>query len=148
MYYKKNSSEINLIEKLDNIGKFNQTFRILGKLNQILEQILPAHLKTNCHIGAIDERENIVVLYVTNQQLFHIIRNFSNTILSEFANNNFHFDKLLIRNSIVIQKALHRKDPLNSSAREKLSQLANEIGKPEIIQTPEADELIDDEIYI
>ena len=148
MYYKKSYGDVNLGEKLDNIGGLNKTFRILNKLNQILEKILPPNLSGNCHIGAIDQAENIDVLYITQQQLFHVIRNFSNNILQEFANNNFHFDKLLIRNKVTTRRSPQSKELLNKNSREKLSQIANEIGKPDIIKAPTESIANDDEIII
>lgn len=148
MYYPKAYGEINLGEKLDNIGELNKTFRILNKLNQILEKTLPPNLSCNCHIGAIDRAENIAVLYITQQQLFHVIRNFSNKILQEFTNNNFHFDKLLIRNKVTTRRSSQSKELIDKSSREKLSQIANEIGKPDIIKAPTDIIANEDEIII
>lgn len=148
MYYKKAYGEVNLSEKLDNIGELNKTFGILNKLNQLLEKILPPNLSSNCHIGAIDQAENIAVLYITQQQLFHVIRNFSNNILQEFANNNFHFDKLLIRNKVTTKKSFHAKEQLDNDLRDKISQIANEIGKPDIIKSTTESIANEDEITI
>lgn len=123
-------SEINS----NNLNYLHKAFKELDGLNKILKSILPLYLHNTCHIGAIDEDSEIVVLFVSNQQSFHLIRNFNEAILNALIKSNFNFQKILIRisdprpeNSIIYR------GELDSRRKEKLLKLATEIGKPEMV---------------
>src|SRR3990167_3708086 len=82
---------------LTSLTQLKSNFLKLDQLNQILANILPANLVGTCHVGAIDEEKNIVVLFISNQQSFHLLRNLNNHILQAFTEKHFAFDKILMK---------------------------------------------------
>ncbi len=73
----------------------------LSELNKLLPSMLPNECYINlCHFGAINYDTKTIVLFVNNQQIFHIIRNLSNHILKRLNDNHHEFDRILIKNKI------------------------------------------------
>ena len=138
-------SEIKISTQLKDL---NKSFKILDTLNNILKQIIPPYLHNSCHIGAIDDE--VVVLFVSNQAAYHLLRNFSDIILNKFSNNNFDFKKILIKLAEPHQDNTKvYRGKLNNRSLEKLKALAQEIGKPELIQaTTSTKNLDEDELII
>ena len=76
----KQFAEISLAPRASDLNSLNRTFNDLDNLNKILYSVLPGHLQNTCHIGAIDTDAETVVLFVSNQQSFHLVRNFNEAI--------------------------------------------------------------------
>lgn len=134
---------------LDSLTQLKYNFRKLDQLNQILAKSLPEHLGNTCHVGAIDIVKSIVVIFVSNQQSFHLLRNLNNHILQAFSRENFSFDKILMK--VGQYKNNNKKDSfelknIDGERKEKLAQLALLINKPELIMTQaKTDNNIDDD---
>jgi hypothetical protein len=131
----KQFAEINSRSNADTLNSLNRTFNLLDSLNQILYQTIPLNLHNACHIGAVNMDEATVVLFATNQQAFHLIKNFSDLILHTFNQHNFNFQKIIIKirisypnNNIISPKKLDQK------SKNQLKKLANALGKPELIK--------------
>ena len=86
-----------VINSSSNLNSLNTTFAILDRLNHILHKTLPGNLKDACHIGAIDQNENIIVIFVSTQPLLHIIRTQSEEIIRAINQDGFNIENLLIR---------------------------------------------------
>ena len=130
------------------LSGFKSTFDYLSSLNQILRKYLPEHLADLCHVGAIDPAKHIAVIYVSNQQILHIIKNMSETLLHAFYAANCPFDKLLVKVSLTnssSKKIQHK--PLEPALKAKLGELAIAIGKPELI-IDFAEEVNEDEVEL
>ena len=139
------------------INNLNDTFEQINHLNAILTHTLPEHLLQFCRIGSIDYDKNHVILFITDQQAYHILRNFSEHIIQSFYSKGFHFDAIITKvanpkpiNSII--KSQHNvklknynnnnnsingitdKANINHTKRkDALIRLAIALGKPEII---------------
>ncbi len=147
------------MQKFKQIGQFypstltlsnlRTTFESIANLNQILYKQLPEYLVPFCHVGAIDEAKNILVIFVNNQQVLHIIKNMSDTILHAFYIAHYSFDKILIRVSVSNSSTPKiKRPPLTQKVKEKLCELAIAIGKPELIIDDPSDTEDKDEIKL
>jgi hypothetical protein len=86
-----------ICERLPSLHNLSDTFNKLNELNLILAQILPEHLVKFCRIGSFDYDRNCPILFVTDQQAYHILRNFSEHIIQSFYNKGFHFDSIITK---------------------------------------------------
>lgn len=128
-------AEISLNPQTNDLNFLNRSFKDLDNLNKILREVLPHHLQSTCHIGAIDTDAETVVLFVSNQQSFHLIRNFNEAILNALRKSNFNFQKILVRVSVPRSEVdIVYRGELDPKRKESLKKLANEIGKPELIR--------------
>ena len=131
------------------LSGFKSTFDYLSNLNHILHKYLPEHLAPLCHVGAIDQTKHIVVVYVSDQQILHIIKNLSETLLHAFYAANCPFDKLLVKVTLTNSSSkMVRQKPLNPRMKAKLGELAIAIGKPELIIDYVEDDSDEDEIKL
>lgn len=148
----KKFAEISLNSHAHDLNHLNKTFKNLDDLNKILREVLPHHLHNACHIGAIDTNAETVVLFVSNQQSFHLVRNFNEAILNALIKSNFNFQKILVRVSVHHPEAdIIYRGELDPKRKASLGKLANEIGKPELIQAKilqKASEANEDELTI
>ena len=115
----------------NNLGNlFNQ----INTLNDILTKTLPLNLLPFCRIGSIDQNKNQVILFVTDQQAYHILRSFSEHIIQAFYNNGFHFNSIITKVATVSHNPPKTKGiTLDIKQKESLAKLAIALGKPEII---------------
>ena len=132
------------------LSGFKSTFASLAALNQILHRHVPENLAPLCHVGAIDSAKSIIVVFVTQPQVLHILKGMSDQLLHAFYAANYPFDKIMLKVSITTAAAKIVKRPaLSPQARIKLGELAIAIGKPEIIiDDPEDETLAEDEIKL
>lgn len=108
---------------------------LLEKLNLILQQSIPEHMKDICHFGAIDYEKNILVLFINNQQIFHYLRTISEHILQNLNKNNFFFDGILIKIKPNQSKLQNKyENNITKERYERLKKFANFINKPELLK--------------
>lgn len=122
----------------DNISTHNNLddiFNQINKLNEILNKMLPLNLLPFCRIGSVDQNKNQVILFVTDQEAYHVLRNFSEHIIQAFYNNGFHFNSIITKVAKITNKPPQKNKNirLDIKQRESLSKLAIALGKPEII---------------
>lgn len=138
-----------ICDRLPISNNLKDIFNQLNTLNIILAKTLPEHLVKFCRIGAIDQEQNCVILFITDQQAYHILRNFSEHIIQSFYNHGFHFNSILTKiakptslstaieqegkNHLNLNNNKVNKEPTNQKRMEALSKLAIALGKPEII---------------
>jgi hypothetical protein len=103
-------------------------------LNKILHKSLPEHLTNHCHVGAIDAQKNLVIIYIANSSLRHIIENMANTILESFNNHHFSFAGLVTRIRPQTASNPPRFKKLKPEVKDKLEQLAQSINRPDLIE--------------
>ncbi len=128
--------------------EFKSICNQLDEINHALYECIPEEYAQFCHFGSIDYNKNIIVLFILEQQIFHIMRSMNDHILQHLARHNFNFDAILF-------KIKYHKEPrqqevkykqLDAMTKEKLTILANLINKPELVldvmvATPDPDEL-------
>lgn len=94
----KNYSSISDITNSSNpLGKVGDILAILDELNKILIPILPKHIAKLCHIGAIDTKKNLVVVFVHDQQVHHLVYNMAQAILQELNKHHFKFSSIIVK---------------------------------------------------
>jgi len=125
----------NLAASNKNLEDLNSIFNIIDELNQILETLLPKNLCKYCHVGAIDPDKELIVLFVSEQQVYYTIHNLANQILQHFASHNFHFNSILIKTRQYRKQAQPIKmKALEPKIKNKLQEFANSIDKPDLIK--------------
>jgi hypothetical protein len=132
-------------EVLGNAGSLqglSQVLSVLDELNAILHKFLPEHLLDHCHVGAIDRDKNLVIVYIANSSLRHIIENMANPILEEFNNHHFSFAGLITRIRLLVNTNPPRYKKLKPEAKSKLEQLAQSISRPDLIEN----EIVEDKV--
>ena len=77
--------------------KIQNNFFTLLQINQVLSQLVPEHLIEYCHFGAIDNDKNHIILFILNNELHHILKNYSEHILQGLQKHGFMFDGLIIK---------------------------------------------------
>lgn len=112
---------------------FSQIFAILDELNRILHKFLPTHLTKHCHIGAIDSKKNLVILYLADPALNHIINGMANPILDNFNAHHFSFAGLITRIRYRHTGNPIRHKHLEPKVKNKLEQLAESINRRDLI---------------
>ncbi|HLX54112.1 MAG TPA: hypothetical protein VKR58_09225 [Aquella sp.] len=120
----------------------SQTFSTLDELNTILHKALPEHLIDHCHVGAIDIQKNLVIVYLANSSLRHVIENMANPILESFNNYHFSFAGLVTRIRPQAVNNPPRFKKLKPEVKNKLGQLAQSINRPDLIE----DEVVVDKV--
>ena len=116
------------------LSGFKSTFASLADLNQILHRNIPENLTPLCHVGAIDPAKSIIVVFVTQPQVLHILKGMSDKLLHAFYAANYPFDKIMLKVSITSAAPKIIKRPaLSQQAKTRLGELALAIGKPELI---------------
>lgn len=111
----------------------------LDQLNKILQEIIPKHLVKHCHFGAIDIDKNILVLFISTQEAFIVLRHFSGVILDKLSENGYLFDGLLTKianypRSLMLEHEKKETEEIKDEVkREKLRRLAELVGKPELV---------------
>ena len=142
-------NQINEIyDATNNSNRLKHTFEDLSNLNQILRSKLPDNLIALCRVGAIDVEKSIVVIFVNNSQILHIIKSMSNTLLQSFYAANYSFNNLMVKVAIRDTPSPSKRRHLDPKLKSKLSELAIAIGKPEIIIDEVEDEIDEDEIRL
>ncbi len=111
------------------------TCETLTQMNIILAKCIPEQYIQLCHFGSIDEKQNVAILFINQQQIFHTLRTMSEHILRTLSNHNLNFNGILfkVKNNHKDADTSIKYKKLTSTAREKLSKLAIKIGKPELI---------------
>lgn len=126
---------VSLFTQSTGLSKLKQIFAMLDELNDLLPGCLAANFLDYCHVGAIDEGRNLVVIFVMDQSIYHLITAQANNILYHFSCNNFYFSSILIKvtpyNSNNILPANNKLDHI---ARNKLKSLASAINRPDLIK--------------
>jgi hypothetical protein len=125
----------NICQNSKILSSIQNTCEYLDELNQILIKCIPPQYINLCHFGAVDIDRNIAILFVKEQQVFHILRTMSEHILRTLSKHNFSF------NGILYQLKKYRKHHVpsisykNLSEKEKdqLRKFAALIGKPELV---------------
>jgi hypothetical protein len=131
-----------VLENAESLRDLSQAFSILDELNKILHKFLPAHLAKHCHIGAIDSEKNLVILYLGDSALGHIINGMASPILENFNNHHFSFAGLVTRIRPQATTNPIRLKHLEPKVKGKLEQLAQSINRPDLIE----DEVIEDNV--
>jgi predicted double-glycine peptidase len=131
----KNKRIDSVLENAPSLRNVSQTFAILDELNRILHKFLPPHIAKNCHIGAIDTQKNLIILYLTDPAIGHIISSMANLILENFNNHHFSFAGIVnrVRPKHSGIKPVEPKH-LEPKLRDKLTQLAISIDKIDLIE--------------
>lgn len=125
----------NICQESKILSSIQNTWEYLDELNQILITCIPPQYTKLCHFGAVDNDRNIAILFVKDQQVFHILRTMSEHILRTLATHNFSFNGILYQlkkyreryDSSISYKSLPEKE------KNQLRKFANLIGKPELI---------------
>jgi len=95
---RKNAASVSEISNRSNpLGKVGDLLALLGELNKVVQPILPKHIVKFCHIGAVDLPKNLVVVFVHDQQVHHLVYNMAQTILQELNKHHFKFDSILVK---------------------------------------------------
>lgn len=131
-------------------SSIKSTCETLTQINVILVKCIPEEYVHLCHFGSIDEKQNVAILFIDNQQIFHTLRTMSEHILRILSNHNFNFNGILFKvknNQRNIDTSIKYKK-LSPTAREKLSKLAISIGKPELIYDDIDDASNDNEVEL
>ncbi|MFN8770435.1 MAG: hypothetical protein ACK5Z5_10385 [Neisseriaceae bacterium] len=117
------------------LSSIRNTCDYLDELNSILDKCIPTEYTNLCHFGAIDENKNIIILFIKDQLIFHRMRTMSENILRALEQNNFNFDGILFKVKQYHQeyKPQQINKCLSKTQKEKLTKLAEIIGKPELI---------------
>lgn len=123
-----------VLENAGSLRGLSETFSILDELNKILHRFLPKHLVKYCHIGAVDVDKNLVVLYLSDSTLKHIIEGMASAILDNFNNHHFSFSGLVTRIRPNGKAMPARRKYLEPKALDKLEQLAQSINRPDLIE--------------
>ena len=132
----KNFVDINsLYEKSKNLSNIKDRLEQLEQLNHVVLNLLPDTLRNECHVGAVDSDKNIVVIFAHQQQALFLLNNLSQHILNGLARYNFYFDAVLFRVASLRldQNNIIKYRTLDVKQKEKLIQLADYIGKAELI---------------
>ena len=135
-YYSRKFRGLNSIyDNASILSSVKNTCEYLDQLNQILHQSIPEHYQEMCHFGAVDTENNVAILFISEQQVFHILRTMSEHILRALNQQSFNFEGILFkvknyRNQIDITPK-YKVLPLLT--KNKLTALANIIGKPELV---------------
>jgi hypothetical protein len=141
------------------LDSLKEKFALLDNLNQKLKQFIPNNLVNLCHIGAIEERRNLLVIFVTDQQALYLLKSMSNHILQSFVQCGFDFDGILLKvqlyksqssisqagNTVDETEANITYKRLSSATKVRLAKLAQAIGKPELLVDfvpPEDEEIL------
>ncbi|MCE3269363.1 MAG: hypothetical protein K0R49_1617 [Burkholderiales bacterium] len=123
-----------VLEDARSLQDLSQKFSKLDELNQILHKILPEHLINHCHIGAVDNDKNLVILYLDNSTLKHIFTGMANQILESFNNHHYSFAGIITRIRLQTTTNSVRRKPLTPKVKSKLTQLAQSINRPDLIE--------------
>lgn len=132
---KATSSASRFLENSVNLKDLSNKFAVLDELNKILDKFLPLNLKTHCHIGAIDTSKNLIILYVDNPAIRHLVYSLANPILENFNTYHFSFAGVITRickPKFVVDNMARYKN-LDTRTIHKLRQLAENIDKPELV---------------
>lgn len=89
------------------LGTQNNLFRKLDELNNLLKDVLPEHLLCSSHVGAIDIKKSVIVLFVNSSEVLHLVKFHSDNILNHFQQHNYNFDNLLIKVSQRQNSSIH-----------------------------------------
>ncbi len=141
---------LNIYHKAQNLTGIKDKLDQLDQVNRALLNLLPEELQSECHAGAIDYDKNILVIFTNGQQALFLLNNLSQHILNGLAKYSFYFDAVLFKvaslrldkNNIVQYRKLDEK------RKEKLTQLANYIGRGELIHEEEVRQLDEHEIKL
>jgi hypothetical protein len=136
MRYDRSGKKINnLLENSRGLNYLAQKFAILDELNLILNKFLPPHLAPHCHIGAIDTEKNLVILYIDEPSIGHIIYSMVNPILEFFNQHHFSFAGVLTRLRQQTQNnSTQNPNNADEKFKDKLHQLATGINKPGLVR--------------
>ena len=132
----KNFTDIGaLYEKSKNLPDVKNKLEQLEQLNNALIHLLSNELQGKCHVGAIDSDKNIVVIFAHQQQALFLLNNLSQHILTGFTRYDFYFDAVLFKVASLRldQNNIMKYRKLDAKSKDKLIQLANCIGKKELI---------------
>lgn len=119
------------------LNKLTINIQKLDQLNLILSDNLDPKFIPYCHVGAIDENKNQLIVYAENNHILHILENLSNHILRVMYEHNFSFDSILIKTKIQQYKnnTTIKYKNLSPEIKAKLKELSLRIGKPELVHT-------------
>lgn len=133
-----------LLDNSSGLNNLAPIFAILDELNQLLTQVIPPHLTKYCRIGAIDSGKNLVVLYLEQPELKHILNGMANQILEHFHNHHFTFAGLVTRIRPPLSQRTTQKKAISPESRQKLQQLATSIDRDDLIKDAVSDENTDE----
>ena len=141
---------LNIYHKAQNLTEIKDKLDQLDQLNRALVNLLPDELQNECHAGAIDYDKNILVIFTNGQQALFLLNNLSQHILNGLAKYSFYFDAVLFKvASLSLDKNnIVRYRKLDEKRKEKLTQLANYIGRNELIHEDEVRQLDEHEIKL
>mgnify|MGYP000019247650 CR=1 FL=1 len=131
----KNINDIqNIYQNSRQFNTLQDKFYLLDQLNNILKEVLPIELSRYCHIGAVDETKNLLILFITNSTSANLIKSLGNKILQTYTNHGFMFDGIITRITIKTEANNSTKyRRLTPKEKQQLEKLAILIGKPELI---------------
>lgn len=134
MQYDKSIDRV--LAQATSLRDLTQIFAMLDELNRILHKFLPEYLTQYCHIGALDYEKNLIILYLNDSNIRHIIESMANLILANFNSHHFTFAGLITRIRPVVTTGNTRRAPKLAPPhiRNKLQQLAHSIGRIDLIQ--------------
>ncbi|MCC2624637.1 MAG: hypothetical protein K0R14_510 [Burkholderiales bacterium] len=130
----KNRTIGQILGDIGGLQELSQILLVLDELNRILHSFLPGHLVDHCHVGAINSEKNLVIIYLANSSVRHIIENMANPILENFNNHHFSFAGLVTRIRPQTVRNPPRFKQLNHDAKSKLAELAKSINRPDLIE--------------
>lgn len=119
-------------------------------ITKLIHQKLPAFAQ-DCHCGAIDNEQNMLVIYVSNNSAFYSINNQIEQIEDILKNNAFYFDKILIKinPSKIMTSRKNRSRNLSAKQVNSFNRLADAINRPDMKidakATIQDKELVDDD---
>ncbi len=84
----------------NNLIGFKSLMEILDDLNKILINYLPNNVCRFARVGAYDSKDNLVVIFVCDQQILTTVKNSSESLIRLFNKNNYNIEKILIKVSM------------------------------------------------
>lgn len=132
MAYNKKFKDIpGIYTKNKSFSSLKATCDYLDELNKILFTCIPEQYAKMCHFGAIDSEKNVAILFISEQQAFHILRTMSEHILNGLLRNNFNFSGILFKVKKYQKDSAHKPHykTLPETTKNKLLSLAKLVGK-------------------
>lgn len=146
------SAQYNIAEILDGItnsklanykGKYSQqahemetSYGRLKILNQLLYSVIPESLHAYVHIGAIDFKQMSIIIFTSNASTINNIKEFAQLILRRLDRENYTFNSIMFKVKVNLTSQVVANDEpriIDDNTRQKLLNLANIIGKPELV---------------
>lgn len=116
--------------------KLKSNYQLLTNLNKVLYTILPNNIHSHAHIGAIDELNNTLIIFVDSASVVIKLKEFSQAIMREIAKHNYNYNNIMFKTKVNVDKQFKAEDSLrilDAKTKQKLLVLATQIGKPELV---------------